>query len=274
MRFSFVPDSIYWIRSSKVSTAFAILRKKAKASVALFLILFPYNSWSQTCQPIEAGQSFTMDSPATVEAPPKAYTLKALGNERYDLYVNLKFEPYGISNFDFYGKLEYSLPEKVAQCYQRLSPKLIDSNGRSITLHLYNETRDAGIAPPPIWKISIQRKGYRPNVGNWPLNIDCNTIIHETLHLTGLVDEYPARGIYMQRAVGPADSVMSSGAGGFLGYGSFRVYPAHLNMILYPNCREKNQIYQMCASFAYVDHPTESAPQICKKKKLWLQQSE
>ena len=42
-------------------------------------------------------------------------------------------------------------------------------------------------------KITLNNTSKRPNSADWTRDITCASIIHETLHLTGLVDEYRER---------------------------------------------------------------------------------
>ncbi len=124
------------------------------------------------------------------------------------------------------------------------------------------------IAPP---KVRAQSDSY-------PQDVDCKTIVHEVLHLTGLVDEYKEydvrgeREVYPNRAIGSSNSVMASN-GTQLIFGlstQGRLYPAHIRHILFPECQEKNSLYYICAKSAYVESPKRHSKLAICKKKTWL----
>jgi hypothetical protein len=70
-------------------------------------------------------------------------------------------------------------------------------------------TEDPKIPKNTIW---IKNQNTRSQDNSYASLIDCPTMIHEILHLFGLVDEYEEKldGTYNCRAIGPAGSVMHS----------------------------------------------------------------
>lgn len=129
------------------------------------------------------------------------------------------------------------------------------------------------------------RKDYhgkeRTNSRTYNLGVSCGTVIHEVLHLTGLIDEYeeiynPSSKDsyqYQCRRLGPEDSVManhSQAINNSVYYGHSLLKPAHARYLLYPNCAEKNDTYYKCSALAYTSEAnctpqkTQNLPLSCQ----------
>jgi hypothetical protein len=72
---------------------------------------------------------------------------------------------------------------KANSCFEKYNDRLLDPDGNSFHLRFV----------PPVKsfpdRIEI-KKSDRSDSAHWDTDIDCETIVHETLHLTGLVDHY------------------------------------------------------------------------------------
>ena len=94
----------------------------------------------------------------------------------------------------------------------------------------------------------------RQNSATYTPATDCATLLHEVLHLLGLVDEYkeaateipdPVTGKnrpvdFQCRPLGPPDSIMSSHFSAVWNLptsGGSILKPAHYRFIMYPNCK-------------------------------------
>lgn len=207
------------------------------------------------------------------------YGVVAEGDNRYGIYVNLEFSLYDFSN-DYWnnqgGREQYL--ERIKGCYKKHNPKLYDGTGRQLTMYLYDASKHRDLFPKPPRRVyvGVMEKGTRSNSTGYAMDANCDTIMHEALHLMGLVDEYYEfksnhRLMYPDRAAGPKDSFMMGGQSGFFGIGSkYRLYPAHVNAILYPNCTEKNATYYQCSKYAYETKKSTDVPAICKDRRAWL----
>jgi hypothetical protein len=169
---------------------------------------------------------------------------------------------------------------KVEECLEEFNPKLkaIDDQGKiqKIRLVLNKDPRDTH-ASIPLWIIKIGDKGYDPRAsmktrnfqrahsGAYPSDVSCQTVVHELMHLGGLVDEYDEnstlrndifvetnqRAQFSCRVLGPRTSLMNNE---YLSLGPtsrFPLQPGHIKALLYPACAEKNETYFRCAKQAY-----------------------
>ena len=149
----------------------------------------------------------------------------------YKVTVNLQFtDGAGNTNPDLQKKYE----EAARKCYAAATGDLAGKLG---ALEIRLASDEPSVPKPTITqKISIVSSTSRADSHNWETNMDqsdrCPVILHETLHLLGLVDEYKETSIgvlvnketgerkdvsdkathasYNCRALGPDDSIMAN----------------------------------------------------------------
>jgi hypothetical protein len=78
--------------------------------------------------------------------------------------------------------------EKVKACY-KAAGALKASDQNELSFELLENIPSKLLQVPPSY-IRVYTGGIRANSGNYHLDMDCPTILHETLHLVGLDDEY------------------------------------------------------------------------------------
>jgi hypothetical protein len=215
-------------------------------------------------KPGETAAYQTQDSPTSWEPDKTAYQLALNPDGRtYDARLNLKFKgPVGV------GAL---LRRKAEACYAEAERRgmLRGPDGQSLRISLL----PPGTTEPGPAEITRRGNRYRSDSANWAAGISCATILHETLHLLGLVDEYPEQAIGYRydprtgliqsvedraeqaasdcRAVGPADSIMNDEEAAWKA--SRPLYPAHFRAITQPGCAAVNGLYYQCAASAYLN---------------------
>lgn len=156
--------------------------------------------------------------------------------------------------------------EKTRACLNEVRPSLRGPNGEFLSIELdlkgpgEERTHTVVIGSTP-----------RAHSNLWDPDIQCDTVIHEILHLLGLVDEYHEHGgrigadgkwneegpRYECRALGPPDSIMRNSK---LAYkkavkdnppSRSLLYPAQFRFLMTAGCEESNKYYHLCASQAY-----------------------
>ncbi|MBI3542941.1 MAG: hypothetical protein HY075_06690, partial [Deltaproteobacteria bacterium] len=169
---------------------------------------------------------------------------------KFEASVKFRFTP---ENADDSKISAADLQEKYARrardCYgaEPAASRLRGPDGELLKIILIDPESDphkADPSGPPTREISIPSGNVRSNSGLWTPNIGCDVIVHETLHVLGLVDEYAETsdgalvapdgkvsfvdGIesmgeskgktftkYDCRVIGPANSIMSSEASAY-----------------------------------------------------------
>ncbi len=206
--------------------------------------------------------------------PPHEGTIVPKGTltESYEALVNLRFLD---SNGNFSEALATKYQALAQNCYDQVSPKLRGPHGELIKIALAQTRPELPAAQETRIKIN-KHWLFRSNSHEWKNHAGCPLIIHETLHLLGLVDEYLETQMeltgpdhrkhlmYDCRSIGPRKSVMNSQNTAFLGLGlswfarAFRfdgrdsvLAPAQFSAIVTPGCGDTNAIYYACGQDAY-----------------------
>ncbi len=105
--------------------------------------------------------------------------------DHYEVVLNLRF----VDRRSEWGtKASEKMRERVSFCYRQISPYLNGPNGETMTLRLADE-RDDQLLPPEI-EIGVNSYMLRMTATEWDTEHDCSALVHESLHLLGLVDEY------------------------------------------------------------------------------------
>lgn len=236
------------------------------------LLSFPLLANNDFCKPLEIGESFTVNhsykkSKTNVE---QKYTLKRDSENVYDAYLNIDFKIKG-SLKNAHGFKE-QFEAKVDRCFERYENKLTDELGRTIRLRRFKSELHTNIPVPNAVRIDIQNTESRSHSRSYYFEVDCTTIIHEALHLMGLADEYEENWMSLNnhpigkifkpytdlsrkgpafdcRALGPQESVMSHHFN--MDYEEQVFFSGQTNVILFPNCQQRNDDYFACSELAY-----------------------
>lgn len=233
-----------------------------------FLLSFALNSFANTCEELPVGSGFprNLNEEQSLTKVEQKYFLYRESVDTYEVMVN----PYFMADS---RSTESEMKKKVASCLVEHSEVMNKKSDIKLNFKVFDKELDlqkTGVIPPVV-HIGIKNPKTRADSHSYPIDVDCLTVYHEVLHLTGLVDEYEEiandRSYYPARAIGPANSIMSN-MGTVLVFGirtSSKLYPAHIKHILYPECIEKNETYYTCAKYAY-DKQTKKKLDICKNK--------
>ncbi len=123
----------------------------------------------------------------------QSYVLKKEPDGSYSIPFNISFS----ADKDYDGPVPRQHAEdyymkKAQECMQKASTKMLGPGGKKLKIVLKS--------PPPKEKdpcrgkntkeIKIGSSAHRSHAGKYSSDIDCPTITHEVLHLTGLCDEY------------------------------------------------------------------------------------
>jgi hypothetical protein len=158
------------------------------------------------CTDLGIGESRRFDlsdkqSPSGVEM---RYVLKRKEMQNYQAFLNLEFFAKTGSKKDSSKGIE--MLKKVQSCVRDLNPSLRGPEGKTLEIIINDAYSEA-----PLQKIALMNPGYRSHSRAYAEDITCSTIMHELMHLMGLVDEYvESESSYDCRAIGPDDSLMSS----------------------------------------------------------------
>lgn len=210
------------------------------------------------CDDLLVGDGRTVDlnwrqSPTRV---PAGYKVHRKAQQRYEVLLNLKFSAH--RNYDG-GVADAFLDQKyrdyAAQCIRQFGGRLRDQSGRRLELRVLNDDERALMKSTPRVPIKIGARDLRDSSLLWSSNITCPVVMHELMHLLGLVDEYKPvvarhkNDTYDCRITGPSSSIMNGSQS--VSQHARVLWPGHVNAVLYPACREKNERYYICAQAAY-----------------------
>ncbi|OFZ82101.1 MAG: hypothetical protein A2583_12025 [Bdellovibrionales bacterium RIFOXYD1_FULL_53_11] len=178
----------------------------------------------------------------------------------YDVILHLKFVDHKNRSS---SKLSRRYHKTTGKCLASVRSRLRGPYGEFLNIRLAPVDYPDNLAPK-LNIIKVSKSFFvRSTAERWEKNPGCSTIIHELLHLTGLVDEYydPK---YRCRHYGPDQSIMSDHERAFYTAGLhwikklFRLKsdpsilrPAHFRAITEPGCTDRNPLYYRCIYDAY-----------------------
>ncbi len=161
-----------------------------QASDPVALLLNSFSSINN-CVPLRPGEARVASQPINSNAEPR-YTLRSLpqspgGQERFQAVLDLNFVPTeGLSMAPDEFKQQIVRP-----CLETANLALLGPAGESLQLVLFEDIPDSDAVPRPQRSdIILSQTTARENAENWAINTQCNTIIHEVMHLLGLCDHY------------------------------------------------------------------------------------
>ncbi|HVK61469.1 MAG TPA: hypothetical protein VM432_07965, partial [Bdellovibrionales bacterium] len=134
------------------------------------------------------------DSPTKI---PTMYVLTRTRAKHYKLEFNIDFVETnlqrGLTNLVNPGSSsppEAAMKARVKSCLRELNPLLKGPNGQSLELSLIDPVRTDGNYRTIRADIEIAERGFRSHSRKYAADINCLAVVHELLHLAGLVDEY------------------------------------------------------------------------------------
>lgn len=120
------------------------------------------------------------------------YRLKRTKEGSFEVIFNVKFyrDDDTVDGFDTEADpvLTTQFRKKATTCLREAEGKTNGPNGEKVIFKIYDGQDDE--SAPPEELVGIKESG-RAHAHSWTQDINCSTILHELLHLTGLVDEYP-----------------------------------------------------------------------------------
>jgi len=209
-----------------------------------------------SCSDLSVGDTRTVSNfQFSSDAPVADYMLSRLpdvsGKPHYQISVNFWFIAKDVDD----AQVE-QLRSRTQQCFRTISPLQVGKSGTLFSFHLTDwDNNEPG---PELVSVNVLSKMTRDDYVDWDAQIDCPTIIHETLHHTGLVDLYHETGIGIMgrddyytnhpemapfdcRTLGPMDSVMNEPSSLFIGYEATDIERLH--------CLNTDPNYEACRSF-------------------------
>lgn len=180
------------------------------------------------CEALTPGKAHVVDSSegSPTGVSPR-YMIKKEEDGSYTVNLRMKMSGTGVDL--------PALEKRIRDCYKEIEPFMKGPNGESMRLHLLSaeelEALPQDQRPPPN-PVSVTSEDVRANSQYYPVNAACSTIVHEGLHLTGLVDEYDGTTDgYTCRATPKASSIMSN---------SYSHYPNSEDKVKDCVCAEEN----------------------------------
>lgn len=205
---------------------------------------------TDVCRELRPGESLRVDQPLRTQSAtglPRTYriTRDAADPQLFIAEFNLRFGPLGdavnerfgsqLAGIDqsekyalapFADEMRAAFIARTRHCFESMRDRLRMPNGQRLELRLDYPTLQDPHAPPES-TIRIQSAQGRSSSVSWARTIDCNTIVHEVLHLTGLCDGYTERWLteqrphpeggdatrYSCRSIEPEDSIMRDQSG-------------------------------------------------------------
>ncbi len=187
------------------------------------------------------------------------------------------FDPTAPGSEDQYKAYQAAYEAKINTCFELLKPYLKDEKGHQLDFKITTDLKERST---PSAFVTIVDNHIRENSETWSPNTDCNTMAHEILHLTGLVDGYQEKWLRMAngevryncRSIEHGNSIMADsnrlkpGIDKPSPYLSFH----HILAITRPRCKRDN-VYMECAKNAYRSRSDPGGcldvPAKCKDKK-------
>lgn len=155
------------------------------------------------CTDLKPGQSRVI-AEENFTAPrhtPRLYRMaRDKGNpKQYDIDLNYVFDP---------KEKNQEYLSKTKKCFEDYGKLLKDDTGTQLKFNFFSDPSNHEVPLKTVKILGPFGEKAWPMDYQWPEDLECPLIIHEVLHVTGLVDEYK---VSECSNVGPRDSIMNSG---------------------------------------------------------------
>ncbi len=215
------------------------------------------DSYNDSClEEIDSGLKIIVDNPQykSKTGVLQKYSIQRLTQSSFKIGVNYSFVEESSNKILDDNEIYI---DRVNECFTELNPFLNDSRGGNIELFL---DKDA-----PLIRIQGARessdRGHYKYMTKHIFN-NCATVVHETFHHLGLVDEYKEDLITVQdetayscRATGPAHTMMNKYNGIKklidLGLKSSYLTDYQFDNSVYGSCLKSDSFYSKCAMLSY-----------------------
>ena len=166
---------------------------KVAPSLDIWLDQFSETLTCRDSKSLKPGQTLVVDSSVSYDFPtgiPANYALRKEADNSTSVIVNIDFKikDAGASKEDFITKAK--------ACYQEYSPYMRGPDQQKLNFVLMTPEEVQSLPVDdrmPAIEVNVSQDQDRDNASNYNSKIDCSTIVHEGLHLLGLVDEYEER---------------------------------------------------------------------------------
>ncbi len=133
------------------------------------------------------------------------YAIEKIANDTYSAFLNINYVAEKGTN----SQVAIEVRERIKKCYAAAG-YLTASSGERLLLNLVSENSElARLVRPAIVAVFDPPTPTRIHARRYDRYIDCPAILHETLHLLGLVDEYD-ESVHQYTCRAKNDSIMSS----------------------------------------------------------------
>lgn len=163
-----------------------------------------FNKNKDKCDPLETGEQRHVKK----DNYSQDFLLRKIAENKHQIVLNLDFA------YNAGGLSPNEMMNRVRQCLKDISPHLGTEENQ---LEIIAITPDEAKSKPSLSKlspakISIEGPNFRSHSASYSDAAECTTIVHETLHLLGLCDEYPERDASLMNAtcriITTQDSIM------------------------------------------------------------------
>jgi len=216
---------------------------------------------------------FTISDQVVLERYGQVTATTLSPNDR-DAYTEIYQEALSLSNKELAlqikkWEMQTAIFNKVKTCYQKYKGEITDADGTIINLKILTKGQSLNWHDyPSIYnRVAIKSAPYRTNTRAWSNKISCETIIHESFHYLGLVDEYKEEELGFDcRHGAPTDSLMANQRVALKKeIKPYVLYPAHTRLITLPYCDLENERYIQCSKNAYLRQSNScyATPEYC-----------
>lgn len=144
-----------------------------------------FNKNKDKCDPLETNEQRVV----LKDQFQQDYLIRKVANNKHQIVLNLDFRYLngGVSSVE--------MMNRVRGCLKDANPNLgsEDNQLEIVALTPDEAKRDKTLNSLRPAKISLEGPNFRSHSASYSDAADCTTIVHETLHLLGLCDEYPER---------------------------------------------------------------------------------
>ncbi len=138
--------------------------------------------------PLKIGMSKNFDREYHSPSLPIFHLVKKISDKKYQVILNTNYTDRG----DPSSPMALEMRKRVVRCFQDANTKMMTSAGDVIEFKIVSPDKVSSL-PKLERPLEVEIK-IDDNLGHdsqhYSLKLGCSSIVHETLHLTGLVDEY------------------------------------------------------------------------------------
>lgn len=185
---------------TEIRSCFEPAERRANPIQTIINDIAPIARRSDNCSPVTADRVKVVSG---IQGDiSNAYGLRRNENGGYEVLLNYEFLPMSVTNKSFAMSANEHIPtpqemmERTRACFAEASPFLRGPGGETLTFQALTPTEVTALPRdqrPPLWSINLVNNAQRGHSAAFNDSFDCATIIHETLHVLGLCDEYEER---------------------------------------------------------------------------------